>query len=307
MSAFSYAGAIFPQHESCTVGKDKANDCDVELDGNGFLIDGASGQKVSIISENTGMMSSNWLYKYGNKYVLEHLDFSSSQARQWVIFDYINKKIVVDKVYSFSQEISPQSVPSWHGYECRGSGDSLKDDKNVAFSELVVAAFCGDATHDQLKVKAGTPNSLMGVSLNLGIPVYSNKKKNGEAFYLFFDTDKPDLFQMACYSNCSLSSEGHIKTYIGRVSKSAWFINKINESGCKSSGEYRYKASEQKILLSGCVGNGQMNLTERLPGKDSDRATFLGIADADGYRGEWISKSGDSKKYDFFMYPLTVY
>jgi hypothetical protein len=307
ISFFSYAGAVFPQHESCTVGKDKASDCDVVLDGDGFLIDGATGTKVSIVSENTGMMSSNWLYKYGDSYVLEHLDFSSSQARQWVIFGYVSKKLIVDRVYSFSQEISSQSVPLWYGYECRGSGGALAGDKGNAFSDSAVAEFCGDAIRDKLKDKKDMPGAAMGVSLNVTIPVYSDKKITGEASYLFFDTDKPDLFQMACYSNCALQSRNRLKMYVGRISKSAWFVSQFNEDGCQSSGSYNYKVSQQKIGLDGCIEKERVDLVEYLPGTKSERAIFSGKSDGEGYRGEWVSKSGDNKKLDFFMYPLTAH
>jgi hypothetical protein len=307
MSALSYAGAIFPQHESCTTGKDKANDCDISLDGDGFLIDEVTGAKVSIVSENTGVMSSNWLYKYGSSYVLERLDFSSSQARQWVIFYYVNKKIIVDRVYSFSQDISPQSVQSWYGYECRRSDESLVEDKNLAFSESVVSSFCGDAIRDKLKIEKNIPGLPMGVGLSVAVQLYSNKKIIGEASYLFFDADKPDFFQMACYSNCAVQPMSGLKTYIGRVSKSAWFISQINESGCRTNGSYSYKASQQKIMLEGCIEKNQMNFTEYLPGTKSERAQFSGKSDGEGYQGEWISKSGDKKKFEFFMYPLTTH
>lgn len=306
-STFLFAGKVLPQHESCTVGQDNANSCDVVLDSGGLLIEGVSGHKLSVVSENTGMMSANSLYKYSDRYILEHLDFSSSQARQWIIFDYIDRKIVIDRVYSFSQALSSKSVLLWYGYECRGSGEAAVHNNDVAFSDAVVAAFCGEATQDNLRVKRGAADSADGDALNLDIPVYRNKKIVGEASYFFFDSDKPDLFQMACYLNCALSSRHPATTYIGRVSKSAWFVSQLIEQGCNSRGAYSYRTSQQKIVLSGCIGAGKVNLIEFSSGKASERAEFSGSSDGEGYRGEWVSKSGDNKRFAFFMYPSTVF
>ncbi|WP_338525161.1 hypothetical protein NUH87_05860 [Pseudomonas batumici] len=305
-STFVCAEPLFPQHESCTAGKDKASGCGVILDEGGFLVDGSTGDKISIVSENTGMMSSNWLYRYSGKYVLEHLDFTSSKARQWVVFSYIDKKIIIDRVYSFSQEISAQSVPAWYGYECRGSGGELVNDKNLAFSESVIATICGDAVNGSLRLKKEAFPS-MGVTLAISIPVYSSKKIAGAATYLFFDTNKPEVFQMACYFNCALQSQDRKKIYVGRISSSAWFVSQVNENGCQSSGGYKYKKSQEQIVFSGCVEKDAMNLVEYLPGTNSERAQFSGKADGEGYKGEWVSKSGDNKRFGFFMYPLTVY
>jgi hypothetical protein len=301
------AEPIFPQHESCSAGKDKASDCDVILDDKGFLINVSTGERISAVTENTGTMSSNWLYKNGGKYVLEHLDYTSSKARQSVVFSYVNKKIVIDRVYIFSQEISMQSGPGWYGFECRDSGEKLINGENLTFSESVVTTLCGDAVRKSLQFESEKSYSAMGVTLAIKIPVYSSRKLVGSASYLFFDANQPDVFQMACYSNCALQPQNRALTYIGRVSNSAWFISEIKANACQSSGGYKYKKSQEKIPLSGCVEKGSISLMEYLPDAKTERAHFSGEADGEGYKGEWLSKSGDNKRFGFFMYPLTVY
>ncbi|UVM38701.1 hypothetical protein LOY28_29055 [Pseudomonas sp. B21-017] len=304
--ALSYAKPFFPSHDSCA-GKEKSQACKVVLNEDGFLVDAVTGEKLSEISEDTGMMSANWLYIYGDKYVLEHLDFSSSKSRSWVVFSYSKQQVVVDRIYSFSQVISAASVAAWYGYECRAGEGSLINAKDQAFSESAVSAFCGKAARNSLKLRKETPDSSMGVDIAINIPVYSAGETADSATYLFFDTDKPDFFQMACYSNCKLKSDGTAITYVGRVSKSTWFLGDIKNTSCASEGSYKYKSSSEKIVFDGCVEAGSMKLTEYAAGGKSPRAQFVGKADGDGYKGEWISKSGDNKKYSFFMFPLTVY
>lgn len=302
-----YAKPFFPNHESCAGGKEKSQACEVVLNDDGFLVDVVTGNKLSGVSEDTGMMSANWLYIYGDKYVLEHLDFSSSKSRSWIVFSYSKKKVAVDRIYSFSQIISAESVAAWYGYECRAGEGSLISAKDQPFSELAVSSFCGKVAKNSLKLIKETPDSSMGVDIAINIPVYNAGEPADSATYLFFDTDKPDFFQMACYSNCGLRSDGTAITYVGRVSKSAWFLGDIKKYSCASEGGYKYKSSSERIFFDGCVEAGSMKLTEYGAGKKIPRAQFVGKADGDGYKGEWISKSGDNKKYDFFMFPLTAY
>lgn len=306
MPALSYAKPFFPSHDSCA-GKEKSQACEVLLNEDGFLVDAVTGKKLSETSEDTGMMSANWLYIYGDKYVLEHLDFSSSKSSSWVVFSYTKQQVVVDRIYSFSQVISAASIATWYGYECRVGEGRLINEKDQAFSESAVSAYCGKAARNSLKLRKETPDSSMGVDIAINIPVYSSGGTVDSSTYLFFDTDKPDFFQMACYSNCKLKSDGAAITYVGRISKNTWFLGDIKHNSCSSEGGYKYKNSSEKIVFDGCVEAGSMKLTEYAAGGKMPRAQFVGKADGDGYKGEWVSKSGDGKKYSFFMFPLIIH
>jgi len=307
LPSISCAKPFFPNHASCTDGQEKSENCEIVLNENGFLVEASTGSKFSEVSENMGAMSSNWLYKYGEKYILEHLDFSSSKSRSWVVFSYVGKKISFDRVYSFSQVISPASIPVWYGYECRVGEKSQIMSKDKTFSEAAVSLLCGDAAQDNLELEKETPDSSVGVDIAIKIPVYKAGKIDGSATYLFFDSNKPDVFQMACYSNCELKSDGVAIAYIGRVSEKAWFIGDLKRNSCSSKGGYKYKPSSERIVFEGCVDSAEFNVTEYAADGRKQRALFVGKAYGDGYKGDWISKVGDNKKYSFFMFPLTVY
>lgn len=307
ISTLISAEPLFPQHVSCMAGKSKGNNCEVLLDDNGFLVNVSTGAKISETPEPMGAISSNWLYRYGDRYILENQNFSSSKTRQWVTFGYDKEKIFIDRVYSFSLEISMQSVPTWYGYECRGNSVRVVDHAGSSFSELAMTSFCGEAVGENVKVKKETMSTAAGGALAVGIPVYTAKKISGTATYLFMESNEPDIFRMACYSNCALQSKNNSVMYVGRIAKSAWFISGLQENACQTSGWYKYKNSSEKILFDGCIEGGVMRLTEYLSNTKKERAQFLGRADGDGYKGEWLSKSGDNKKFSFFMFPLTSY
>lgn len=301
------AEPLFPPHESCMAAKDKANDCAITLDKNGFLVNVSTGAKIFEKPEPMGAISSNWLYRYGNKYILENQNFSSSKTRQWVTFEYNKEKIFIDRIYSFSLEISMQSGPTWYGYECRGNSMRIVDDAASSFSELAMTSICGETIGENVKVKKETTPTTAGGALAVSIPVYIAKKISSTATYLFMDINEPDFFRMTCYSNCALQSKNNSVFYIGRIANSSWFISELQEKSCQTSGWYKYKNSPEKIVFDGCLDGGIMRLTEYLSNTKKVRAQFLGKVDGDGYKGEWVSKSGDNKRFSFFMFPLTVY
>lgn len=301
------AEPLFPPHESCMAAKDKANDCAVVLDENDFLVNASTGAKIFEAPEPTGAISSNWLYRYGNKYILENQNFSSSKTRQWVTFEYKKEKIFVDRIYSFSLEISMQSGPTWYGYECRGDSIRIVDHATSSFSELAITSICGEVIGEHVKVKKETTPTTVGEVLAVSIPVYAAKKINSTATYLFMGNNEPDFFRMVCYSNCALQSKNNSTFYIGRIANSSWFISELQEKSCQTSGWYKYKSSSEKIVFYGCIEGETIKLTEYLSGTKKIRAQFLGKADGDGYKGEWVSMSGDNKRFNFFMFPLTAY
>ncbi|AZD18854.1 hypothetical protein PUP66_00290 [Pseudomonas chlororaphis] len=301
------AEPIFPQYKSCMDGKDKSNGCTIFLDESGFLVDAATGGKVVTTPESMGAISSNWLYQYGNKYILENQNLSSSKTRQWVTFEYERGKIVVDRVYSFSTEISMQSGPTWYGYECRGNSIEVVGHAELSLSELAMTSVCGEAVGENIKVKEEAPSATAGGALAVSIPIYTAKKISGAATYLFMESNEPDIFRMACYSGCALKAKDNSVPYVGRIAKSAWFFGELQDKACQSSGSYKYKSSSEQIVLNGCIGDGIIKMTEYLPGTKIERAQFIGKTDGEGYKGEWVSKSGDNKKFVFFMFPLTVY
>jgi hypothetical protein len=200
-----------------------------------------------------------------------------------------------------------QSGPTWYGYECRGNPTGLVDQAGSSLSELAIASVCGEAVGENVKVKKDAPSATAGGALAVSVPVYTAKKVTGTATYLFMETKEPDIFRMACYSNCALKSKNDSVPYVGRIAKSAWFISDLKEDSCQSSGVYKYKNSSEKIAFDGCIEAGAMTLTEYVAGTKKERAQFSGKADGEGYKGNWISKTGDNKKYSYFMFPLTVY
>jgi hypothetical protein len=307
VSAVISAEPFFPEHQSCRAGKDIPKSCEITLSENGYIVDVATGNKISDTPEPTGAMNTISLYKYGNKYILENQNYSSGKTRQWIAFKYSDKKITLERIYVFSQAISMISGPKWHGYECRNSTLELVNQAGLALSEAAIKLVCGDIENIATELKQLPPPFSTTKSLAITIPIYTDREIHGAASYLFVEVAQPDMYRMICYSNCGLPSKPNLALYIGRIAKSAWFKSGLQVDGCQSKGSYTYKNSSEEIIVSGCIKDGGMALTEYFPGTQKEHAIFSGDADGDGYKGIWSSKSGDNKKYNYFMYPLTIY
>ncbi|MFY1022133.1 hypothetical protein [Ectopseudomonas khazarica] len=305
-SELAFAEMFFPQSISCNVGSKDTSHCEVLLDSDGYVIDTRTGSKVSSVSEDVGAMNMSNLYLYGRKYVLENQNFSSAKTRQWTSFDYKNGRLLLDRLYRFSLEISVSQGAVWYGYECRErSGASLVYGDKLSLSEASVELACGHEEVSKLELVKTEPSILGG--LEVVVPVYTSRKRTGSANYLFLEYDQLDLHRMACHINCDVGSGGQLITYVGRISKTLWFNGQVQMDACKSRGRYKYRESLSFISLSGCVGGGGIEMSEYSPESGLVRAIFSGAEDGDGYKGVWISKAGDRKTYSFEMYPLTIY
>lgn len=108
------AGPMFPSIMSCM---EAGSGCALALKDN-FLVDVKSGQRFSVEAESAGAMSGFWLYRDGERYILENENYSQAKSRRWLVFTYDGGKVLLDGAYIFSIDIDPNTGPYWHGYDC---------------------------------------------------------------------------------------------------------------------------------------------------------------------------------------------
>lgn len=191
------AGPMFPSLESCM---DADNACALALKDN-FLVDSHSGQRLSEMAEPAGVMSGFWLYRDGDRYILENENYSQSKSRRWLVFTYDNGRVVLDGAYVFSIHIA-EARAYWHGYDCRGDAKPFAVPTKDSFSEVALEALCGEA--EGWVVSGGdtkVPVSAKGLAVS--VPVYHARNRDGSATYLFTESDDPDLSKLVCLSNCA--------------------------------------------------------------------------------------------------------
>ncbi|WP_143517876.1 hypothetical protein [Pseudomonas sp. PICF141] len=197
------AEPIFQSLQSCEQGVSTASHCSVVLDSNGYLVDADSGKKLSDTAESMGAMNSFELYRDGGRYILANENFSRAKTRRWVVFGYDAGRVVLDRIYIFSLDISEQSGPYWHGYDCRSDSKPFTRPSDESFSESAMQALCGEVEGEVVLVQEDSPVSAPAKSLAVSVPVYSARNRNGAATYVFVGSEEPDLSAMACQSNCS--------------------------------------------------------------------------------------------------------
>lgn len=212
------AEPIFQSLQPCKQEGSTASHCSVVLDSNGYLVDANSGKKLSDIAESIGALSSFELYRDGSRYILANENFSRAQSRRWVVFGYDGGRIVLQRIYIFSLDISEQSGPYWHGYDCRPDSKPFSRPSGESFSESAMQALCGDAEGKVVVVPEDSSVFVPTKSLAVGVPVYSARKRVGAATYLFAGSDEPDLSTMACMSNCLPIASEKAKSPAGNVS-----------------------------------------------------------------------------------------
>ena len=196
------AEPIFQSLLPCKQEGNTASHCSVVLDSNGYLVDTNSGKKLSDIAESIGALNSFELYRDGSRYILANENFSRAQSRRWMVFGYDGGRIVLQRIYIFSLDISEQSGPYWHGYDCRPDSKPFTRPSGETFSESAMQALCGDAEGEVVVVPENSSVFVPTNSLAVGVPVCSARKRVGAATYLFAGSDEPDLSTMACMSNC---------------------------------------------------------------------------------------------------------
>jgi hypothetical protein len=198
LCSFSVAAApMFPSLKSCM---EADSGCALALKDN-FLVDAKSGRSLSEEAEPAGVMSGFWLYRDGDRYILENENYSRAKSRRWLVFTYDSGKVVLHGAYIFSIHIAEMEA-YWHGYECRGDANPFAVPTKDAFSETALEALCGDAEGWVVSGRdTEVPVSAKGLAVS--VPVYHARNRDGSATYLFTESDVPDLSKLVCLSNCA--------------------------------------------------------------------------------------------------------
>ncbi|POA49649.1 hypothetical protein C1893_04015 [Pseudomonas sp. MPR-ANC1] len=189
---------MFPSLKSCM---DADSDCALALKDD-FLVDAKSGQRLSERPVSAGAMSVFWLYRDGERYILEEENSSQAKSRRWLVFTYHSGKVMLDGAYIFSIDIDPNTGPYWHGYDCRGDAKPFTVPTKDSFNEVALEELCGEAEGWVVSGRdAEVPVSAKG--LVVSVPVYHARNRDGSATYLFTESDVPDLSKLVCLSNCA--------------------------------------------------------------------------------------------------------
>ena len=199
LCSFSVAAApVFPSLESCMAAD---SDCALALKDD-FLVDAKSGQLLSERPVSAGAMSVFWLYRDGERYILEEENSSQAKSRRWLVFTYYSGKVVLDGAYVFSIDIDMNTGPYWHGYDCRGDAKPFAVPTKDPFNEVALEELCGDAEGWVVSGRdTEVPVSAKGLAVS--VPVYHARNRDGSATYLFTESDVPDLSKLVCLSNCA--------------------------------------------------------------------------------------------------------
>jgi hypothetical protein len=177
------------------------SDCALALIDN-VLVDAMSGQRFSEEAESAGALSGFWLYRDGERYILENENYSQAKSRRWLVFTYDSGKVVLDGAYIFSIDIDPNTGPYWHGYDCRGDAKPFTVPTKDSFNEVALEELCGEAEGWVVSGRdAEVPVSAKGLAVS--VPVYHARNREGSATYLFTESDVPDLSKLVCLSNCA--------------------------------------------------------------------------------------------------------
>lgn len=196
------AEPMFPSLKSCM---EADGDCALALRDN-VLVDAMSGQPFSEEAESAGAMSGFWLYRDGDRYILENENYSQAKSRRWLVFTYNSGKVVLDGAYIFSIDINSNTGPYWHGYDCRGDAQPFAVPTKEPFSEVALETLCGGAEGWVVSGKDEVvPVSAKGLAVS--VPVYHARNRDGSATYLFAESDVPDLSKLVCLSNCAEVSQ----------------------------------------------------------------------------------------------------
>lgn len=192
------AGPMFPSLKSC---RDADSDCALALKDD-FLVDAHSGQRLSERPVSAGAASVFWLYRDGERYILEEENSSQSKTRRWLVFTYDSGKVVLDGAYVFSIDIDMNTGPYWHGYDCRGNARPFAVPTKDPFNDVALEALCGEA-EGSLVSGGDTKVPVSAKGLAVSVPVYYARSREGSATYLFTESDVPDLSKLVCLSNCA--------------------------------------------------------------------------------------------------------
>lgn len=250
----SAAESVFPHATICGYYGKATGSCSVALDEEGYVLDASSGKRLFDDAEYTGAMFTNALYRSGNQYILDSENYSSAKSRRWVVFSYDGKEVVLNHLYIFSQNISMQVGPYWHGYDCRPVSAKLGAHTGKSLLESAADTLCKDAEANVVTVVEPAPASSAAASLAVSVPVYSDGQRNGAATYVFEGTDAPELLKLACDSGCALPLKETASQSTGKVAQPSSGANPptvIKQQQASLLGD----ASRQNVsVLSGDAG-----------------------------------------------------
>ncbi|MBP5127161.1 hypothetical protein HUS96_34590, partial [Pseudomonas protegens] len=207
----------------------------------------------------------------------------------FISFYYRGGKVALDRVYVFSKDMTISAGPLWRAYECRGEGMQLARQVGLTLSELAIKGVCGDLEGGLLdSAKVISPPSISG-SLFVTATVYRKAKQEGTASYFFLDSDEPDLFRMACYSNCAVPLKKMV-SYAGLISPSTWFRADLTLDGCQSQGSYQLEGTADVIKIRGCMTAEIMSLSEYARETKKIRAVFRVLLMVMGLKGKELRR-----------------
>lgn len=213
------AESVFSHATRCEPYGKAPGSCSLALDADGYILDASSGKRLFDDAEYTGAMFTNSLYRFGRQYILDSENYSSAKSRRWVVFSYDGKEVVLNHLYIFSQDISMQSGPYWHGYDCRAVSAKLGAQAGRGLLDSATEALCKDVEASVVTVADQTPASSAAGSLAVSVPVYSDGQRNGAATYVFEGTDEPELLKLACDSGCALPLKETASQSTGKVTQ----------------------------------------------------------------------------------------
>lgn len=304
-SRFVVADLLSDKRVLCVEGQENNTVCDIVIDSEGYVFDVVAQRRIFDSSEPSGALYSSSLYKLHDMYGMEIKNYSSARTQQFISFYYRGGKAALDRVYIFSKHMTISTGPLWRAYECRGEGRQLTRQAGLALSELAIKGACGDLEGGLLgSATVISPPSISG-SLFVTATVYKKSKQEGTASYFFLDSDEPDLFRMACYSNCAVPLRKMVY-YAGLIFPSTLFRADLTLDGCQTQGGYQLEGAADVIKVRGCMTAEAMSLSGYARETKEVRAAFSGVAYGDGFKGEGILKGGD-KGGSYFMLPLTIY
>ena len=257
LCSFSVAAApVFPSLESCMAAD---SDCALALKDD-FLVDAKSGQLLSERPVSAGAMSVFWLYRDGERYILEEENSSQAKSRRWLVFTYYSGKVVLDGAYVFSIDIDMNTGPYWHGYDCRGDAKPFAVPTKDPFNEVALEELCGEA--EGWVVSGGdtkVPVSAKGLAVS--VPVYHARNRDGSATYLFTESDVPDLSKLVCMSNCA------------NVAKSPERVSQ--ETAPLQSGQDGTLCSAEEDIYFSCPLTGGKTVSVCAQGNDKPTAGYV--------------------------------
>ncbi|MBY8607193.1 hypothetical protein K7N18_20415 [Burkholderia arboris] len=273
-----------------------AKHCALQLDGNGYLVDSASGTRLSSDPDFNGVVNDATLYESKISLVLEYSDSSSSKNWTVLIFSYKNGTLHATNYISLSK-MTLVNGERWGGQSCRG--DVVLTRGKTILSSAFKALCNGDASNN-----SPTPPNTEAIKiasqtgLVITVPTYdADTKFWSVATYAFPSNSMPDASALLCLSGCK-TDPAHQRLG-GWIGKDFWIEASLSESKAGTvDGSYIYLKKKTPISIKGSVANGSINLTEYSSSGNVPVATLIGNKFDSSYVGTWTS---NNKKYKFLL------